>query len=80
MAGFSFVGSGENVGMGFIRLKPWEERKFTAPEFIQNMNGAFYGIKEAQIFVVNLPTVQASASSAASTCGCRTAAVPATSS
>ena len=22
------------------------------------MNGAFYGIKEAQIFVVNLPTVQ----------------------
>ncbi|KAG1442850.1 hypothetical protein G6F57_018282 [Rhizopus arrhizus] len=58
VAGFSFVGSGENVGMGFIRLKPWEERKFTAPEFIQNMNGAFYGIKEAQIFVVNLPTVQ----------------------
>ncbi|MBD3827429.1 efflux RND transporter permease subunit, partial [Stenotrophomonas sp.] len=58
VAGFSFVGSGENVGMGFIRLKPWDERKVTVPEFIQNMNGAFYGIKEAQIFVVNLPTVQ----------------------
>jgi len=58
IAGFSFVGSGENVGMGFIRLKPWDERKVTVPEFIQNMNGAFYGIKEAQIFVVNLPTVQ----------------------
>jgi len=58
VAGFSFVGSGENVGMGFIRLKPWADRKVTAPEFIQNMNGAFFGIKEAQIFVVNLPTVQ----------------------
>jgi Cation/multidrug efflux pump len=58
VAGFSFVGAGENVGMGFIRLKPWEERKVSAPEFIQKMNGAFYGIKEAQIFVVNLPTVQ----------------------
>ncbi|WP_426805055.1 multidrug efflux RND transporter permease subunit [Stenotrophomonas sp. SrG] len=58
VAGFSFVGSGENVGMGFIRLKPWADRDITVPEFIQNMNGAFYGIKEAQIFVVNLPTVQ----------------------
>ncbi|MCW4455443.1 multidrug efflux RND transporter permease subunit [Flavobacterium sp. MXW15] len=58
VAGFSFLGSGENVGMGFIRLKPWDERKVTVPEFIQQMNGAFYGIKEAGIFVVNLPTVQ----------------------
>jgi len=58
IAGFSFIGNGENVGMGFIRLKPWAEREVTVPEFINNMNGAFYGIKEAQIFVVNLPTVQ----------------------
>ena len=58
IAGFSFVGSGENVGMGFIRLKPWADREVTVPELIGNMNGAFYGIKEAQIFVVNLPTVQ----------------------
>ena len=58
IAGFSFVGAGENVGMGFIRLKPWEERDVVVTEFIQNANGAFFGIKEAQIFVVNLPTVQ----------------------
>ncbi len=58
VSGFSFVGSGENVGMGFIRLKPWEERDLTAPEFIGQANGAFSTIKEAQIFVVNLPTVQ----------------------
>ena len=58
VSGFSFVGQGENVGMAFIALKPWDERKATAPEFIQQANGALYGIKDAQIFVLNLPTVQ----------------------
>ena len=58
VSGFSFVGSGENVGMGFIRLKPWSDRDMTAPEFIGQANGAFSTIKEASIFVVNLPTVQ----------------------
>ncbi|KAF1693376.1 multidrug efflux RND transporter permease subunit [Pseudoxanthomonas koreensis] len=58
VAGFSFVGSGENVGMAFIRLKQWDERELTAPEFIQQANGALFGIKDASIFVVNLPTVQ----------------------
>ena len=36
--GFSFVGSSENVGMAFIRLKPWDERDITVPEFIQQAN------------------------------------------
>ena len=59
VTGFSFLGAGENVGMAFIRLKDWEERPATAPEFIQKMNGmAFMGIKDAQVFFVNLPTVQ----------------------
>ncbi|WP_413974983.1 multidrug efflux RND transporter permease subunit [Stenotrophomonas acidaminiphila] len=59
VTGFSFIGSGENVGMAFIRLKDWDARKETAPEFIQKMNGkAFVGIKDAQVFFVNLPTVQ----------------------
>jgi len=58
VSGFSFIGQGENVGMAFIKLKPWEERKLTAPEFIQQANGALFGVKEATIFVVNLPTVQ----------------------
>mgnify|MGYP003440257499 FL=1 len=57
IVGFSFVGSGENVGMAFIKLKPWEDRDMSASEFIQNANGAFFGIKEASIFVINLPTV-----------------------
>ncbi|SDQ29121.1 efflux RND transporter permease subunit [Pseudoxanthomonas sp. CF125] len=58
IGGFSFVGSGENVGMAFIRLKPWDERDVVASDFIGQANGAFSSIKEAQIFVVNLPTVQ----------------------
>ena len=58
VSGFSFVGMGENVGMGFIKLKPWDERDVVATEFIQNANGALSTIKEAQIFVINLPTVQ----------------------
>ena len=58
ITGFSFVGSGENVGMAFVRLKDWSKRNETAPEFIQKMNKLAYGIKDAQIFFVNLPTVQ----------------------
>ncbi len=59
ITGFSFVGSGENVGMAFVRLKDWSKREETAPQFIQKMNGkAFVGIKDAQVFFVNLPTVQ----------------------
>src|SRR3546814_235898 len=57
VAGFSFVGQGENVGMAFIKLKPWDERDITAQEFIQQANGVAFGIRDAQIFVMNLPTV-----------------------
>lgn len=58
IAGFSFVGQGENVGMAFIKLAPWGDRDGTVDDFIGQANGALSGIPEAQIFVVNLPTVQ----------------------
>src|SRR5690554_1007140 len=58
IAGISFVGQGENVGMAFVRLKHWDERDITVPEFIQQANAALYGIRDASIFVVNLPTIQ----------------------
>lgn len=61
VAGFSFVGQGENVGLGFIRLKDWSERSEPGQQikaFIGWANGALQSIKEARIFVVNLPTIR----------------------
>ncbi|MEO5622200.1 MAG: multidrug efflux RND transporter permease subunit [Dokdonella sp.] len=59
VSGFSFVGQGENVGLAFFRLKKWKDRSIGAKDVIQQLNGAmFMGIKDAQAFVVNLPTVQ----------------------
>jgi len=59
VSGFSFVGQGDNVGLAFIRLKPWDTRKTNATDFIKHSNGAlFMGLRDAQAFVVNLPTVQ----------------------
>ncbi len=61
VAGFSFVGQGENVGLGFIRLKPWDERSGanqSADAFIHWANGALQGIQGARIFVINMPTIR----------------------
>ena len=58
IAGFSFVGSGENVGMAFVRLKNWDKRSVTAAQFIQNANKQLYQVRDARIFVINLPTVR----------------------
>ena len=58
ISGFSFVGQSESAGMAFIKLKDWSERKITADELIQQANGVFHGIRDAQIFVVNLPTIR----------------------
>ncbi|QAU23785.1 efflux RND transporter permease subunit [Dyella sp. M7H15-1] len=58
ISGFSFVGRSENAGMVFIRLKDWSERSITADDFILKANGVLHGIRDAQIFVVNLPTIR----------------------
>jgi len=59
LSGFSFVGSGENVGMAFVRLKPWDERKATAPQLIQRLQGQLSGgVRDGMVFVVNLPTIR----------------------
>jgi len=58
ISGFSFVGMGESVGMAFVQLQDWSERKVSANEFIDRANKMLYGVKDAQIFVVNLPTIQ----------------------
>ena len=59
VAGFSFIGQGENVGLAFFRLKPWSQRSLGAAQIIQQLNGAIFGeVKDAQAFVVNLPTIR----------------------
>ena len=58
VAGFSFLGSGENAGIAFIRLVDWSERREKLPEFLGWANGQVAGIRDAQIFVVNLPTIR----------------------
>ena len=55
--GFSFVGTSENVGMAFVQLKPWDQRSQTAMQLIPQANQILHGITDAQIFVVNLPTI-----------------------
>ncbi|MGH8278547.1 MAG: multidrug efflux RND transporter permease subunit [Gammaproteobacteria bacterium] len=58
IVGFSPVGSGESNGMAFIQLKDWSQRKFTAEELIPRFNAQLHEqIRNAQINVVNLPTV-----------------------
>jgi multidrug efflux pump len=56
--GFSFVGNAENVGMAFIKLTPWDKRSQTAMQLIPQANGILHSITDAQIFVVNLPTIR----------------------
>ena len=58
VTGFSFIGSGENAGMAFIKLKDWADRDVGASEFIQRANRKLHQIRDARIFVINIPTVQ----------------------
>ena len=59
VTGSSFTGNGENVGRAFIKLKPWNQRKLTAMEFIAwcNRNVA-PKVREARVFFINLPTIR----------------------
>jgi multidrug efflux pump len=56
--GFSFVGQSENVGMAFIKLKDWSQRSQTAMQLIPQANKILHAVTDAQIFVVNLPTIR----------------------
>ncbi len=80
ISGFSFVGSAENVGMAFTRLKPWSERKHSATELIHQFQGA--AVRRHQGCVgVRRSTCRRSAgsvNSAASIFICRIAPAPAT--
>jgi multidrug efflux pump len=57
VTGFSFIGSGESVGMFFIRLKDYGERDATATEVIQALNQTAHGNGDGMAFFANFPTV-----------------------
>ncbi len=61
VAGFSFGGAGQNAGIGFLQLKPWDERKGArnkASAIAERAMGALGAIRDAQIFTVIPPAVQ----------------------
>ncbi|GGC11884.1 multidrug efflux RND transporter permease subunit [Marinobacterium zhoushanense] len=60
VSGFSFAGQGQNMGLAFMKLKPWDER--TEPSqsvdaIIGRAWGAFSQISDARIFPINLPPI-----------------------
>jgi multidrug efflux pump len=59
IVGSSFTGTGENAGRAFVHLKPWDQRPDTAAEFIRWANMTLAReIHDAQVYVLNLPTVR----------------------
>ena len=59
VSGFSFVGQGESVGLGFVKLKDWKERDMNAIDFIQWANKQLQrNVKDATVFVANQPTIR----------------------
>lgn len=60
--GFSFFGQGQGVGMSFVDLHPWAERRgheHSAMALAQRLNVALSGIPQAQVFALNPPPIQA---------------------
>ncbi|WP_318370129.1 efflux RND transporter permease subunit [Enterobacter sp.] len=58
--GFSFSGQGQNTGMAFISLKPWEERpgkENSVFGVVQRATFAFSKIKDGMVFPFNLPAI-----------------------
>src|SRR3546814_9655746 len=51
ISGFGFVGQGQNVGINFVRLKPWSERagrSNSAAAIAARANAALKGIRAGQ--------------------------------
>ncbi len=58
--GFSFAGSGQNAGLGFIKLKDWSERTRDdqhADSIVQQAYMPLMGIREGLAFAFNLPAI-----------------------
>ncbi|ALC15685.1 multidrug efflux RND transporter permease subunit [Desulfuromonas soudanensis] len=60
VAGFSFAGRGQNMGLAFVKLKAWEERnspELRAPAIARRAMGAFSRIRDALAFAFTPPAV-----------------------
>jgi len=60
VAGFSFAGKGQNMGMAFVSLRPWDERKgaaMSAQAVAGRAMRAFSGIKNAMVYAFTPPAV-----------------------
>ncbi|MFT4195013.1 efflux RND transporter permease subunit [Ottowia sp.] len=58
--GFSFSGQGQNAGIGFVTLKPWDERagaRHSADAIAGRAMGALSAIRDAFIFPLNPPAI-----------------------
>jgi multidrug efflux pump len=59
-AGFSFAGSGQNMGLAFVKLKPWEERtdpSLRVDPIVGRAMMAFSKIRGAMVFAMAPPAV-----------------------
>lgn len=60
VAGFSFAGQGQNMGLAFVKLKDWSLRpdpKDSASAIVARAWGGLSQIKDATIFPINLPPI-----------------------
>jgi multidrug efflux pump len=60
VSGFSFAGQGQNVGLAFVSLKPFDERKSAATAaqaVVGRAMGAFATIRDAMVFAVLPPSI-----------------------
>ncbi|EAX5088303.1 TPA: efflux RND transporter permease subunit [Salmonella enterica subsp. arizonae serovar 13,22:z4,z23:-] len=58
--GFSFSGQGQNSGMAFVSLKPWEERngeENSVEAVIARATRAFRQIRDGLVFPFNMPAI-----------------------
>jgi hydrophobe/amphiphile efflux-1 (HAE1) family protein len=60
IVGFNFGSRGQNAGVSFVRLRPWDERKdrrLEASAVVGRVTRAFAGMKEANVFAFTPPAV-----------------------
>jgi multidrug efflux pump len=61
VTGFSFSGSGQNVGMAFVRLKDFDQRKsaeLSASAVVGRAMAVFAGIRDARVFALAPPAIE----------------------